>query len=77
MARPITSFKVDTHRYRMTEYELALIWRHYHVPDYVQFRLLGLADVQTRPPPGFIAVYRDYFIRGLHCPFIHLSGRFY
>ena len=52
----------------MTEYELALIRRYYHVPDYVQFRLPGPVDVPTRPPPGCVAVYQDYFIRGLRLP---------
>ena len=52
----------------MTEYELALIRRHYHVTDYVQFCLPGPADVPTRLPPWFIAVYWDYFIRGLRLP---------
>ena len=49
----------------MTEKELALIKKYYHVPDYVQLRLLRPADQPTRPPPGFIAVYWDYFTRGL------------
>ena len=65
MARPITLFEVDTHDSRMTEYEMALIRRYYRVPDFVQFCLPGPADVLTRPPPGLIAVYRDYFTRGL------------
>ena len=68
VARPITPFEVDAHTSRMTEYELALIRRYYHMPDYVQFCLLGPADVPTQPPPGFIAVDRDYFIRGLRLP---------
>ena len=53
--RPITPFEVDAHTSRMTEYELVLIRRYYHVPDYVQFCLLGLANVRTRPPPDFIS----------------------
>ena len=68
LARPITPFDVDTHGSRMTEYELALIRRYFHVSDYVQFRLPGLADVPTRPPLGSVAVYRDYFVRGLRLP---------
>ena len=67
-ARPITSFEVDARTSRMTEYELALIRRYYHVLDYVQFRLTGPTDVPTWPPPSFIAVYRDYFIRGFRLP---------
>ena len=35
VARSITPFEVDTHGSRMSEYELVLIQRHYHVPDYV------------------------------------------
>ena len=68
VARPIMLFEVDTHGSRMTKYELALIRRYYQVPDYVQFRLPGPADVPTRPHPGCVAVYRDYFIRGLRLP---------
>ena len=49
----------------MTEYELALIRRYFHVSDYAQFRLPGPADVPTRPPLKCVAVYRNYFIRGL------------
>ena len=52
----------------MTEKELALIMSYYHVPYYVQLRLSGPVDQPTRPPPGFIAVYRDYLIRGLRLP---------
>ena len=59
---------MDTHRSQITEQELALIRRYFHVPDYVQFRLPGLADVPTRPPLGCVAVNRDYFIRGLRLP---------
>ena len=53
----------------MTEKELALIRMYYQVPDYVQLHLPGPADQPTRPPPGFIAIYWDYFIRGLRLPF--------
>ena len=52
----------------MTEKELALIMSYYHVPYYVQLRLSGPVDQPTRPPPGFIAVYRDYLIRGRRLP---------
>ena len=68
LARPITPFEVDTHGSRMTEYELALIRRYFHVPDYVRFRLLGPVDVPTRPFIGCVAVYWDYFVRGLRLP---------
>ena len=68
VARPIMPFEVDTHRSWMTEYELVLIQRYYQVPDYVQFRFPGPADVLTRPPPGCVVVYRDYFIKGLRLP---------
>ena len=68
VARPISPFEVDRHISRVTEYELALIRKHYHVPDYVQFRLPGPADQPIRPPPYFIAIYRDYFIRRLWLP---------
>ena len=68
MARPITLFEVDTHISWMTEYELVLIRRYYHVPDYVQFRLPRPVDVPTRPPLNCVAVHRDYFIRGLRLP---------
>ena len=52
----------------MTEYKLVLIRRYFHLSDYIQFRLPGPADVPTRPPPGCVAVYRDYFIRRLRLP---------
>ena len=65
VARPITPFDVDIHTSRMTEYESVLIRRYYHVPNYMKFRLPGPVDAPTRPPLGFINVYRDYFIRGL------------
>ena len=68
MARPITPFEVDSHGSRMIEYELTLIRRYFHMPDYVQFRLLRPTDLLTRPPPRCVAVYRDYFIRGLRSP---------
>ena len=64
MAWPITPFEVDTHRSQITEQELALIRRHFHVPDYVKFHLPEPTEVLTRPPPGCVAVYRDFFIRG-------------
>ena len=68
MARPITLFVVDTHGSRIIEQELALIRKHFHVPDYVQFRLPGPADVPTKPSPGCVAVYQHFFIQGLRLP---------
>ena len=68
VARPITPFEVDIHTSQMTEYELALIRRYYHELNYVQFCLPRPTDVPTKPPPGFIALYRDYFTRGLRLP---------
>ena len=67
-ARPVTPFEMDTHGSKMTEDELAIIRSYFEVPDYVRFRLPGPADVPTRPPPGAVAVFRDYFIRGLRLP---------
>ena len=52
----------------MANYELALIRRYYHVPDYVLFCLPGPTNVPTRPPPRCAAVYWDYFIRELRLP---------
>ena len=74
VARPITPFKVDAHRSWMIKYELALIRRHYQVPNYVQFRLPRPVDVPTKLPSGRVAVYRDYFIRGIRLP-LHLFIR--
>ena len=47
---------------------MALIQKYYHMPNYVQLRLPRPADVPTRPLPGCVAVYWDYFIRGLRQP---------
>ena len=40
----------------------------YQVLDYMELRLLGPANQPTRPPPGHIALYRDYFWKGLRLP---------
>ena len=40
----------------------------YQVPKYVEFRLPGTSDQPTRPPPGYMAVYLDYFLKGLRFP---------
>ena len=52
----------------MTEWELDLIRTLYYVPDYVELQLIGPSDQPTRPPPGCIAVYSDFFIKGLRLP---------
>ena len=61
VARPITRFEVDRHPTKIKEGKLELIRDMYQVPDYVEFQLLGL----TRPPPGHITIYRDYFWKEL------------
>ena len=52
----------------MTESELGLIRQLYYVPDYMEFWLPETSDQPTRPPTGCIAIYRDYFIKGLRLP---------
>ena len=59
---------MDRHPYRITDRELDLIRTLYYMPDYVEFHLPGSSDMPTRPPPGCIAVYRDYFIKRLCLP---------
>ena len=59
---------MDRHPSRITERELDLIRTHYYVPDYVEFHLPGPSNQPTRPPPKCIAVYQDYFIKGLRLP---------
>ena len=56
---------------------LELIKDLYKVPEYVEFQLLWQNYLPTRPPPGFIAIYRDFFWKGLQLPFLHFSGRPY
>ena len=34
----------------------------------MEFRLLGPSDQPTRPPLDYVAVYRDYFFKGLRLP---------
>ena len=64
---------MDRHPSRITERELGLIKQHYYVPDYMELWLPKPPDQPTKPPPGCIAVYRDYFIKRLRLllhPFI-------
>ena len=59
---------MDRHPSKIIERELDLIRTLYYMPDYVELRHPGPSDQPTRPPPGCIAVYRDYFIKGLRLP---------
>ena len=59
---------MDRHPSKITKRELNLIRTLYYVPDYVELWLPGPSDQLTRPPPNYIAVYRDYFIKGLRLP---------
>ena len=52
----------------MTAQEMNLLREFYQIPDYVEFRILDLSDQPTWPPPGYVAVYRDYFLKGLRLP---------
>ena len=52
----------------MTVQELDVIRELYHVPDYVEFRLLELSNEPTRPFPSCIALYQDYFLKRLKLP---------
>ena len=52
----------------MTEQKLDMIRQLYFVPDYVELRLPEPFDQTTRPPPSYIAIYQDYFIKGLQLP---------
>ena len=52
----------------MTEQKLDMIRQLYFVPDYVELRLPEPSDQTTRPPPSYIAIYQDYFIKGLQLP---------
>ena len=51
-----------------------MIRQLYYIPDYVDFCLPEPSNKPTRPSPDCIAVYRDYFIKGLRLP-IHLFVR--
>ena len=48
--------------------EMDLIRELYQVPDYVEFQLLGPSDQPPLPPLGQVAVYKDYFSKGLPLP---------
>ena len=51
-----------------------LIRELYQVPNYMEFQLPGPSNQLTRPPPSHVAVYRDYFFKGLGLP-LHLFFR--
>ena len=59
---------MDRHPTEMTAREMDLIRELYQVPDYVEFHLPGPSDQPTWPPSGQVAVYRDYFFKGLQLP---------
>ena len=65
---------MDRHPSRITIRELDVIRKLYYVPDYMEFYLPKPSDQPTRPPPDYIVVYRDYFIKGLRLP-LHLFVR--
>ena len=48
--------------------EMDLLREFYQIPNYMEFRLLGPSDQPTQPPPGCVAVYWDYFLKGLRLP---------
>ena len=50
---------------KMTERELELIRDMYQGLEYVEFRLPEPTDQPTRPLPKHVAVYKDYFWKGL------------
>ena len=64
-ARPFSQFEVDRHPSKMIERELDRIRKFYYVPDYVDLCLPKPSDQPTRPSLSCIAIYRDYFIKGL------------
>ena len=64
----LSRFEVDRHPTKVTEWEMDLIRELYQVPDYVEFRLPGPSDQPTRPHPGHVAMYKDYFFEGLQLP---------
>ena len=45
-----------------------LIRELYQVPDYMECQLPRLFDQPTRPPLGHVAMYKDYFFKGLRLP---------
>ena len=59
---------MDRHASKMTSPKMDLIRELYQVPDFVEFRLPGPSDQPTRPPPSHVALYRDYFFKGLRLP---------
>ena len=62
-------FKVDRHPSKMIARGIDLIRKLYQVPNFVEFKLPGPSDQPIQPPPGHVAVYKDYFFKGLWLPF--------
>ena len=59
---------MDIHPSKMTTREMDLLREFYQIPDYVELRLFWPSDQPTQPPLGYVAVYRDYFLKGLRLP---------
>ena len=66
--RPLSRFEVDRHPTKMIAQEMDLIRELYQVPDYMECQLPRLFDQLTRPPLGHVAMYKDYFFKGLWLP---------
>ena len=68
VARPLSQFEVDRHPSNITTRELDLLRDLYQILDCVEFRPPGPSDQPTRPPPGSMFVYQDFFLKGLRLP---------
>ena len=64
-AQSLSKFEVDRNPSKMMAREMNLLRELYQIPDFVEFKLPGQFDQPTRPPPHCVAVYRDYFLKGL------------
>ena len=67
-AQSLSRFEVDRHPSKMTARKMNQLREFYQIPDYVEFRLPRPSHQPTRPPPGYVAVYRDYFLKRLQFP---------
>ena len=59
---------MDRHPSKMMSREMNLLKEFYQISDYVEFRLPRPSNQPTRPPSGYMVIYKDYFLKELRLP---------